>query len=173
MCRRTGVLVSDCFVFFLFILVCLSLFQQHAAQYHLHWSQHNVVGSLRRLCQIFLRLCASVMCSGAALDMIKIPEYVSTLQAEGTFDRWYAADASRGIGATMCPWTFVSWSLPRVSLSLSSAVFCHAVGKRARVHVRSCSLRAATKGVHTAHALSVCSFFRSWPAYEIVQIRPC
>ena len=31
----------------------------------------------------------------------------------------------------------------------------------------------STKGVHTAHALSVCSFLRSWSAYEIVQIRPC
>ena len=27
------------------------------------------------------------MCRGAALDMIKIQEYVSTLQGEGTFDR--------------------------------------------------------------------------------------
>ena len=27
------------------------------------------------------------MCRGAALDTIKIPEYVSTLQGEGTFDR--------------------------------------------------------------------------------------
>ena len=32
---------------FLFILVCLRLFQQHAAQCHLQWSQHDMIGSLR------------------------------------------------------------------------------------------------------------------------------
>ena len=35
----------------------------------------------------WVTLCASVMCRGAALDMIKIPEYFSTLHGEGTFDR--------------------------------------------------------------------------------------
>ena len=49
-----GVRVSGCagvwvcwVFFFLFRLVCFSLFQQHAAQYHLHWSQHDMIGSFR------------------------------------------------------------------------------------------------------------------------------
>ena len=50
-CGRKGVLVSRCF--FLLILVCLRLFQQHAAQCHLHWSQHDMIGSLRRLFSFF------------------------------------------------------------------------------------------------------------------------
>ena len=51
-----GVRVSGCVgvcCFFLFILVCLSLFQQHAAQYRKHWSQHEMFGTLRRLSSVF------------------------------------------------------------------------------------------------------------------------
>ena len=33
----------------------------------------------------FGMFCASVTCHGAALDMFKIPSYVSTLQGDGTF----------------------------------------------------------------------------------------
>ena len=71
-------------VFVCSYLFCLSLFPQHAAQYHLHLvtARHDWIPS-----QTFEYPSCAVMCRGAALDMTEIPEYVSTLQAEGTFDR--------------------------------------------------------------------------------------
>ena len=72
------------------------------------------------------------MCRGAALDMIKILEYVSTLQGEGTFDRCRGRRGSISLeplghdlpALTALPSrSMCTRPLPRVSLSLSSAVF--------------------------------------------------
>ena len=42
-----------CFLIFLLILVCFSLYQQHAPPHNSHWSLHTMVGSLRSRMAIF------------------------------------------------------------------------------------------------------------------------
>ena len=150
-----GVWVCLCLLFFS-VHTCLSLTvptTRCTAPFALVAAQHDRIPS-----QTFSEnwtFCASVMCRGAALDTIEIPEYVSTLQGEGTLDRYCGRRGSMSFepwsvrcllltalpSRGMCSRTFASWSLPRVSLSLSSAVFRHTVGTRARVQSTSSCVR--------------------------------
>ena len=125
--------------------------------------------------------CAPVICHGVVLDMFKIPEYVSTRQGKGTSDRCRGRRGSMSFGPLaasialpsrgMCSRTLVSWSSPsRIVVIVICSVLTHSRDTRlGTLHVQLCSLRAARRGPHTTHALSVCSFFGSWSACENVQ----
>ena len=86
-CRRMGVLVS---VFFFSVHTCLSLdvsTTRGTVPLTSVTARHDRIPFADFFPIFGDFFCASVMCRGAALDMIEIPEYVSTLQGEGAFDR--------------------------------------------------------------------------------------